>query len=215
MAVGGFNLFRFGGSKINPVPVLTTITPDTISHGSSAQGMTLDGHGFRADSVAKIGSTSMTTVYVSEFQLTCTVPGSELAAAGSKNISVFNTTPGGGTSGNVVLTISTDEPVPVLNAISPTHIHAGVGNTTITLTGINFASDGGAFFDAIPITSVYISDVSATATISSAYLGSTGSHTIKWNNPGTGGGDSNTKTFLITAKGDTSSGCEDFTAGYW
>ncbi|MBS2028075.1 MAG: IPT/TIG domain-containing protein [Deltaproteobacteria bacterium] len=90
----------------NPVPTLTSISPNTATHHSGTATLTLTGSDFRPDSVAMADSSAMATTYVSETELMAVVPGNKLNHAGNVQISVRAPAPGGGVSASVTLTVN-------------------------------------------------------------------------------------------------------------
>ncbi|MFA5185250.1 MAG: IPT/TIG domain-containing protein [Patescibacteria group bacterium] len=85
-------------SVVNALPTLSSITPNSKSIGAAQFTITLTGTGFNASSVVKLGGANRATTYVSPTQLTAIIPASDLAAAGTFDVTVTNPTPGGGTS---------------------------------------------------------------------------------------------------------------------
>ncbi|HZQ67009.1 MAG TPA: IPT/TIG domain-containing protein [Terriglobales bacterium] len=77
---------------------LTSISPSTISTGSTVVIITVNGSGFRRDSQVVWNGVSLPTVFVSGTQLTATVPSTEIAEPGTISVVVFNPTTGGNTS---------------------------------------------------------------------------------------------------------------------
>lgn len=75
-------------------------------YGGQNSVLTCTGTGFATGSVIKIDGTSVSTTVVNATTLTCTIPASVTAAPGSHSITVFNPTPGGGTSNALTLTVS-------------------------------------------------------------------------------------------------------------
>lgn len=90
----------------NPTPSLQTIVPDNVNAGSAAFILTANGSGFINSSVVKWNGTALTTTYINNAQLTAMVPASLVTTAGIVPATVFNTAPGGGTSGVVNFTIN-------------------------------------------------------------------------------------------------------------
>ena len=84
-------------------PTITSISPSAIPHGSGATGVNVTGTGFRANSVVQFNGTPLGGVFISSTWLIGTVTSSQLAQAGSAQITV--NTPGGGTSNAKTLTI--------------------------------------------------------------------------------------------------------------
>ena len=113
----------------NPVPTITSITPNTAVVGSTPT-VTVTGTGFTAASVVNVDGASIPSTFVSATQLTGTVPAG--APAGVYSVTVVNPTPGGGTSNAVTFTVT--NPVPTITSFTPT---SGGPGTTVTITGTN------------------------------------------------------------------------------
>jgi hypothetical protein len=90
----------------NPVPTLSSISPTSATHGSAAVMLTVTGTNFNAKSTILWKGTALTTTYVSATQLTASVPAANLTTVGTAAVTVFNPTPGGGTSTAVTFTIN-------------------------------------------------------------------------------------------------------------
>ena len=86
---------------VNPVPVLSSITPLTIDAGSSGTTLGILGSGFATQSVARATGIPLATSFVSSSGLNATLPAAMLAAAGTLSIDVSTPSPGGGTSSSV------------------------------------------------------------------------------------------------------------------
>ena len=91
----------------NQLPTITSISPTCKLTGASTFTLTITGSGFNSNSVVQLNGASKTTTYVSSTGLTAIIPATDLTIEGNKNITVFNPTPGGGTNGNSILTVST------------------------------------------------------------------------------------------------------------
>lgn len=87
-----------------PTPVLNTISPATITAGSSAFTLTATGNSFMNNSTINWNGTVLTTTYVSATSLTATVPAGNVVTAGTASITV--STPGGGNSSVLTFTIT-------------------------------------------------------------------------------------------------------------
>ncbi len=75
--------------------------------GDAGFTLTVNGSGFVSDSVVQWNGASRTTTYVSATQLTAAIPATDIAAAGTASVTVFNPAPGGGTSNAQSFTIVT------------------------------------------------------------------------------------------------------------
>jgi hypothetical protein len=93
----------------NPVPVLTSISPNSAMAGAGSTQVTLTGSNFiPASQVLLNGSIQLSTVYESSTLLMATIPSSSLATAGSLTLSVSNPTPGGGTSTGAAFNVNSN-----------------------------------------------------------------------------------------------------------
>jgi len=106
----------------NPVPVLTGISPDSVTAGGARFTLTVTGTNFTANSVVTWeGSTNLPTIFVNSGRLTASVSASNIVSSGSATVAVRNPSPGGGTSQALTftivsstgpLTITTSSPLP-------------------------------------------------------------------------------------------------------
>jgi len=119
----------------NPVPVLDSLTPTTVTSGVAAQ-LTLKGSGFMNGSVVNFGSRQISTTYVSTTQLSATVTATA-AEVGTIPVSVTNPNPGTATSSSINVTVvSPNSNVKVV--VSPKTATLGAGNVQqfqATVTG--------------------------------------------------------------------------------
>ena len=90
----------------NPSPTVTSISPTTKCAGDGVFTLTVNGTNLNSSSVVKIAGTSRSTSYINSGQLTAAILATDIASAGTKTITVFNPTPGGGTSGSASLTVT-------------------------------------------------------------------------------------------------------------
>ena len=90
----------------NPVPSIAALSPSSVGKGGPEFSITVDGSGFVRASQVRVNGAARATVYVSASRLTATILAGDLAAAGTRAISVVNPAPGGGTSIDTLLTIT-------------------------------------------------------------------------------------------------------------
>jgi hypothetical protein len=98
----------------NPLPVVKSIFPDRFEQGSPQFTITVRGTGFRRTSRVRFNGSNRTTQFVSDTTLTATITATDLLVAGAFPITVFNQTPGGGTSAVNKLTIFYVQPTCVV-----------------------------------------------------------------------------------------------------
>jgi autotransporter-associated beta strand protein len=89
----------------NPVPTTTSLSPTSKTAGGAAFILTVNGTHFVTGSKVRWNGSNRTTTYVSSTQLTASIPAANIAAAGTASVTVFNGTPGGGTSNAQTFTI--------------------------------------------------------------------------------------------------------------
>jgi hypothetical protein len=101
---GALLLAGCGGST-NPVPSISSLAPASLTVGSTAQTLTINGANFLATSTVTYNGTPHAVTYISASQLTITLTASDLYALGSYPVGVANPAPGGGVSSQVSLQI--------------------------------------------------------------------------------------------------------------
>lgn len=189
-----------GTGSSNPVPVALSISPSSTTAGGPAFTITVNGNSFVSGSVVRWNGTALSTTYISASQLTATVPAANIGSAGTAAVTVFSSTPGGGTSASINFTISPiigSNPVPVLTAISPASATAGGASFTITATGSNFIGSSTINWNGIPLATTYVSASQLTATVPAANIATAASIPVTVFNPAPGGGNSNSLDFTV------------------
>ncbi len=204
------NLFTFTVSA--PVPVLNGIdTGAPVTAGSA--GFTIRATGSRfSPPVAAAGSRAgypgsvvlwngkpLVTRFISSQSLTAAVPASLLAAAGTAQITVYTSGPGGGTS--------TPRPVPILNvrptlsSLSQTQIGPGLTSFPLTLTGQNFVAGAVVLLGNGTAKSTrqttFVSSTTLKLVLTASDLSAPGTFTVQVQNPSPGGGLTQTLSYTI------------------
>jgi hypothetical protein len=100
-----FTINPAGGTQ-NPLPVIGTLAPSSVTAGGPAFALTVNGNNFVAGSVAQWNGASRATTFVSATQLTAQIAAADIAAAGTPQVTVFTPAPGGGTSAALTLTVT-------------------------------------------------------------------------------------------------------------
>jgi hypothetical protein len=106
--VGGTNdlAIEVAGAP-NPLPVLTSISPNSAVAGSGPVTLALTGSGFVAASEVRWNGVPLASVtFNSPTSLTAVIPAANLAAPGTASVTVFNPAPGGGASAPQTFTIT-------------------------------------------------------------------------------------------------------------
>jgi len=191
----------------NPVPTATALSPATAPVGGPAFTLTVTGSGFMPGSVVRWNGANRPTTYASATQLTAAIPAADIAAAGTAQITVFNSAPGGGTSNPQTFTINPpSNPVPTTTGLSPTSAVAGGPGFMLTVAGTNFIAGSVVRWNGADRATTYVSSTQLTAGIAPADIAAAGTAQVTVVNPAPGGGTSNPQTLTITNPSPTTTG---------
>jgi hypothetical protein len=179
----------------NPSPTITTISPATAVAGSGGFTLTITGTNFVNSSVVRWNGSDRPTTFVSSTRLTAAIPASDVATAGTANVTVFNPAPGGGTSNTATFTIT--NPLPTISSISPATAVAGSGGFTLTITGTNFVNSSVVRWNGSDRPTTFVSSTQLTAAIPASDVATAGTANVTVFNPAPGGGESGAVTFTI------------------
>jgi hypothetical protein len=119
----------------NPAPGITSISPSSATAGSRAVTITVAGSNFITGSVIRWNGSARTTTYVSKTGLTGIINPADLATAGSAAVTVFNPTPGGGTSGSSTFTIAAVTPLAIATTQLPNAYRGKAYSYTLQASG--------------------------------------------------------------------------------
>ncbi len=90
----------------NPIPSITSLSAVSAMVGSSGFTFTVNGSEFvNGGSMVQWNGSPRSTTFVGTTQLTITINTADLASPGTFNVTVVNSTPGGGTSGTAPFTV--------------------------------------------------------------------------------------------------------------
>lgn len=90
----------------NPVPTLTSLSQTSVTAGSGAFTLTVNGTNFVNDSKVRWNGAERVTTFISGTQLSASITAADIASAGTASITVFNAAPGGGTTSALSLAIT-------------------------------------------------------------------------------------------------------------
>src|SRR5579871_3613263 len=183
----------------NPVPTISSLSPTSATSGTAAFTLTVNGTGFIAGSVVNWNGAGRATTYVSGTQLQAAISATDIATAGTAQVTVFNPTPGGGTSGNAAFTITAPNSVPTVSSLSPSSAPAGTAAFTLTVNGTGFIAGSVVNWNGTNRTTTYVSATQVKAAITAADIATAGTAQVTVFNPAPGGGTSGNTAFTITA----------------
>ncbi|MBK7367604.1 MAG: T9SS type A sorting domain-containing protein [Candidatus Eisenbacteria bacterium] len=150
----------FAVANTHAAPAASGITPSFKSVGDAAFTLTVNGSGFIPCSIVRVDGSDRVTTYVSATQLTAAIPATDLLSGGTRNVTVFNSAPGGGTTAAQALIVSgtPDTTPPTVTLTSPvggeswsigsSHAITWTANDDIGIAGIDlsYSTDGGATY---------------------------------------------------------------------
>ena len=183
----------------NPVPAITSLSPTSVTAGSSAFTLTVNGTGFRSTSTVWWNGGQRATQFVSATQVTASITAADIASVGTANVVVQNPAPGGGSSPAATFTITQATPAPTTTSISPNVAVAGGAAFVLTVNGTNFANNSTVNWNGSGRTTTFVSATQLTAQIPATDLLVAGTAAVTVVTPAPGGGTSNAQTFTIAS----------------
>src|SRR5262249_31557118 len=189
-------------TPVNPVPQITSLSPNSACEGSAGFMLTVNGTGFVNGSVVRLDGQPRTTTFVSATQLKAQIDAGDLIGQGQAQVTVFSPTPGGGVSNNSPFSITgCTNPAPVLTSISPNSAAAGAATFALTANGSSFAVSSKVRWDGTELQTAYGSANVLTAQVPANLVASQGTHQVTVFTPAPGGGTSAAQTFTIPPPG--------------
>ncbi len=177
----------------NPIPAITTISPNRADTGGAAFTLTVNGRNFVTGSVVRWNGSDRPTAFISASQVSAQIPASDIAVAGTAAITVFNPAPGGGASNSLTFTITG----PTITTISPNSADTGGAAFTLTVNGSNFLTGSVVNFAGVARATTFVSPSQLTAAIPAAAITTARIAAVTVTNPAPSGGASNPVNFTI------------------
>jgi uncharacterized protein len=182
----------------NPLPTISSLSPAGVAPGSATFTLTIDGSNFVPLSVVNWNGAQLTATYVNGSRLMASVPASDVAAAGTANLTVSNPAPGGGDSAVASFAIGAN-PLPTISSLSPGSIIPGSAAFTLTVDGGNFVPASVVNWNGAPLTTTYVNGSQLTASVPASDVAAAGTASVAVSNPTPGGGNSAAASFAIGA----------------
>lgn len=192
-ATHGRSMWSTSVASVENLPAITSLSPMNAAAGGPMFTLTVNGTGFISTSVVEWNGADLATTFVSDVQLTATVPAGEITTAGTDQVTVVN--PGIAPSNAETFTVN--NPVPSAAALSPMSAIAGGVAVTLTVNGSNFVNGATVLWGGSLRTTTFVSSTQVTAAILSTDIASAGTVSVTVSNPPPGGGPSNALTFTI------------------
>ncbi len=183
----------------NPVPTISSLTPPSVSAGSSGFTLTVMGTGFVSGvSTVNWNGQSRATTFVSASELAAAILSSDVATAGTDSVTVVNPAPGGGSSNSAPFYADpAGNPIPGIASISPTSSPVGNAALSLTVMGRGFVSASIVNWNGIALATTYASASQLSAAIPAADLTTAGTFNVTVTSPAPGGGTSVAQQFTV------------------
>ena len=94
------------GTAMNPLPILTAVTPLSATVGGAGATISVIGRDFLGQATVLWNGTPLATTILSDTQLQAVVPASALTSSNLASVSVSNPTPGGGVSNSLAFAVN-------------------------------------------------------------------------------------------------------------
>ncbi len=183
----------------NPVPTLTSLSPSAVVGGSAAFTLTVTGSNFVSTSAVQWNGSPRTTTFVSSTSLQAAISASDIATPGTATVTVFNPTPGGGTSAPATFIIQT--PPPTITLMAPSSAIAGGAAFTVAISGTKFEASSVVNWNGSPRTTTFVSATSLQANITAGDIAAIGTAKVTVVNPIADGGSSSPSSFFVGTSG--------------
>ena len=184
----------FSLSVSNPVPSVTTFSPNIVDAGSVNIELQIKGARFVESSSVVVAGTPVPTRFVSAGEIRATLSEALLKTPGKVKIGVSNPAPGGGVADAGTLTV--EQAAPLLESLSPGSIRVDQKDVTVTLAGRNFVNGAKVLVGTVEVTAVFVSSTQLRIVLPALAIGNA---TIAVKNPGAAGKLSNSLGLQITA----------------
>ncbi len=142
---GGLDCFLIRANLAPPaVPVISSLSPASVTAGRAAFNLTVNGSNFVNTSVVQWNGSARPTTFVSSTQLTAAIAAADVAAAGTAQVTVVTPSPGGGTSNALSFSIAAAPPgnQPVISSVvNGASYRPGIAAASwVTIYGSNLAN---------------------------------------------------------------------------
>ncbi len=166
---------------------LSSLTPSTITEGSTLRSLTVRGTGFNSKSQIRLDGDHRQTTYVSASELRTLLLATDVVSPRTVAITVF--TPGTGASASLPLTVTAAAPPPTMSIsrLEPSSAIPGTQTVaTIGVRGANFTNSMIIRWNGVARTTSFLISSLLTTTVSSADMATQGTANVTVFDPATG-----------------------------
>ncbi len=181
----------------NLVPALSSLSTTSAPAGTAGVVVTITGSGFVNGATVQVNGTARTTVFNSSTSLGGALTTTDLAVPKTLSITVRNPDPTTIASNSLTFTVTGNNAVPAIAALSPATVGAGSVSFTLTVYGTNFAPVSQVLWNNSARTTSFGSSQQIGATITAADVATAGAASVTVFTPAPGGGTSSAMTFTV------------------
>lgn len=121
-------------------PFIAQLSPFTAQAGNPGFSLRVTGRSFLPGAVVRWNGSDRPTTFVNASELTASIPGSDVAAQGTAQVTVFDPSPNSsGESAPATFEILSSNPVPTLTSLGPNPFSSDLG-ARLTVNGTGFVS---------------------------------------------------------------------------
>jgi 6-phosphogluconolactonase (cycloisomerase 2 family) len=186
-APGGGASTSLAFSIFNPLPVISSLSPTSVTAGTGGADVIVTGTGFVTSSVVDFNGQPLQTIFIGTTSVEGVISASLIATPGTATITVANPSnglPGGGTSNAFQLAVVAPVAPLAATSISPTSATAGSPAFTLTVNGSGFVTASQVSFNLNSVSTTFVSSSQLTATIPASAITTPGSAYVIVTNPG-------------------------------
>ena len=171
----------------SPPPILTGLAgvPDELVTGSSDLTITVNGTDIVEGTIVQVGGMPRATMFVDDRTLTVTIPATDLAVAGTLEITAIKPSPTVAPSNGLLITVL--NPVAGLTSVTPATFVAQPGEgsepPTLTVVGSRFVEGTVVLLDGTALPTTYLGSTSLSAQIPTELIPDGGPRRITVSNP--------------------------------
>ena len=155
--------------QVVAAPALSALNPISRTAGAPQFTLTLTGANFTNGSPSSGNGQSRTTAFLGNGTLSAIVPASDVAQAGSVNVSVLSVD--GVTSNQQAFTVNL---IPSITRLAPASISAGGPASTLTINGSGFVANSTVQWNGQSLATTFVSPVQLTAALPAANVSTAG-----------------------------------------
>ncbi len=178
-------------------PTITSLSPTSVTAGGPAFTLSAIGGGFFPSTTLDWNGVALATTYVSNMEVTAQVPASDVATAGTANVTAVTPAPGGGSSDVIPFGVYAPNPAPTLNSVNPTSATAGGAAFTLSASGTGFVFGSTVDWNGTALTTAFVSSTQLTAQVPASDVASAGTASVTVVTPAPGGGTSTALPFTV------------------